>query len=190
MRRAGGTCRRPVHAARLCLRPRCELAQVRRRNRGMHDDDRRRHRDHSDRDEVFVLVRHVLAHEAVGDRARSPDEEGITVGFRLCHVLGADDRAGARLVLDHHGLSYALGDAFGRRARDEVVRTAGRERHDPAYRPVGPVGEDKLRKPREDGEERRGKLLSHRNFAESFSSSRASTMASRPTAVNVVPHSM
>ena len=51
-------------------------------------------------------------------------------------MIGA--RAG--LVLDDDRLAEALADSLRRGARDEVVRAAGSERHDPFDRLVGPVG--------------------------------------------------
>jgi hypothetical protein len=55
-------------------------------------------------------------------------------------TFGADRRARARVVLDEDRVVEAPGHALGRGVRDEVVRAAGRERHDPLERMVGPIG--------------------------------------------------
>ena len=51
-------------------------------------------------------------------------------GFDLRDVFGANDAAGARLVLDDHGLADLLGEHLGDGARAVVGYAARRERHD------------------------------------------------------------
>ncbi|MNV73759.1 hypothetical protein D3C71_1669280 [compost metagenome] len=59
-----------------------------------------------------------------GDQHRVAIRRGARTGG------GADHRAGARLVFNHHGLAGLLGDALADSAADLVGGAAGCERHD------------------------------------------------------------
>ena len=86
-----------------------------------------RNGDHPDGNEVAIGVRHVVPDHAVRDHARAADQPRVTVGLRLRDVLGADDRARPRLVLDDDRLTETLGNGLGSGARDKVVRAARTE---------------------------------------------------------------
>ena len=71
------------------------------------------------------------------DRMRDgDDQQRVAVGRRLRHQLGADDAAGAGLVLDDELLAEPLAELRADDARQDVVEPARRERHDHPHRPV------------------------------------------------------
>jgi hypothetical protein len=57
-------------------------------------------------------------------------QQCVAVGRRLGDRVGADDRPGARPVLDHEGLLERLGQVLGENAGVDVGGPAGTERHD------------------------------------------------------------
>ena len=72
------------------------------------------------------------------DRMRDgDDQQRVAVGRRLRHQFGADDAAGAGLVLDDELLAEPLAEAAQLDdARQDVVQPARRERHDHPHRLV------------------------------------------------------
>ena len=94
-----------------------------------HDHERLLAERH-DRDEIVHRVVGQLGIERVRAGERAVDQDGVAVGRRLRHHVGADRAAGARPVLDHHGLAELLSDLLHHDARDDVARAARAERHD------------------------------------------------------------
>ena len=71
------------------------------------------------------------------DRMRDgDDQQRVAVGRCFRHQLGADDAAGAGLVLDHELLAEPLAELRADDARQNVVEPARRERHDHPHRLV------------------------------------------------------
>ncbi|MNC86505.1 hypothetical protein D3C83_21730 [compost metagenome] len=70
------------------------------------------------------------------DRAH---HQRVAVGGRFHDDLGAERAARSGAVLHHHRLLQALGHLLRHEPRDDVRRSAGRERHDHSYR-LGRVG--------------------------------------------------
>ena len=62
-------------------------------------------------------------------------EQRVAVGRRTRDRLGAQDRAGARTVLDHERLLERFGQVLAELAGKDIGRAAGRERHDDLDRP-------------------------------------------------------
>jgi hypothetical protein len=58
------------------------------------------------------------------------DQDRVAVGLGVLHLLGPEDAAGARPVLDDHGLAERLAHRLAEHARDRVGRTAGGEGDD------------------------------------------------------------
>ena len=120
----------------LGFRQRDEFPDVLGRNRGVHHHDQigivdRRHR-------------HEIAHQherLVGDQrfiggvGVRHQEQRVAVGRGPRDRLGAQDRAGARTVLDHERLLEGLRQILAELAGKNVGRAAGRERHDDLHRP-------------------------------------------------------
>ena len=64
----------------------------------------------------------------------APDQQRVAVRSGLGDVLGGDDGAGARLVLDQHRLAQPLAQLLADQAREDVVAAAGPEADDDADR--------------------------------------------------------
>ncbi len=71
------------------------------------------------------------------DVAQAADQKGVAVGGFAGDELGADHGAGAGLVLDHHALAEPLSERVRDGAPDDIVGTAGPDRHDDSDRLVG-----------------------------------------------------
>jgi hypothetical protein len=131
MTRAAGSDGRAGCLVGICLEPGDQFVEVVRRKilaRG--DQDRavgqQRHR--------FKIVEHVVLDRVDGARAHVAqpiaDAQRIAVGRRACGAADPDAAAGARGVLDHHGLGERDGQMISKDARDRVGDPAGRHRHD------------------------------------------------------------
>ncbi len=96
------------------------------------DDQHLRHRRHQrDRREILCDVVGYFFHRRVDDeRTRADDADRVTVGRRLCDGIGAEHAALAAAVFDHDRLLDQFRHALADHARDDVVGTAGWERHD------------------------------------------------------------
>jgi hypothetical protein len=69
------------------------------------------------------------------DVRRAGEKQGVAVGRRLRHEIGADGAARAGLVLHEELAAELLGQARREHARRRVGEAAGRERHYDAHRP-------------------------------------------------------
>jgi hypothetical protein len=96
----------------------------------------RHRRDQRHRREIFDRIVRQLAVERHVDRvgADRAHQYRVAVGGRFGDVVGADIAAGAGTVIDNHRLAPAFVELLAYRARDDVERTAGGERHDEADR--------------------------------------------------------
>ena len=110
-------------------------------HRRVHDQQQRRGIHHRHRREVGERVEgepgiEVRAHHQCG----VAHQQGVAVGFRPGHDLGADDAAGARPVVDHHLLPERCAEMLADQAGHDVEHAgARRERHHDAERAVGIV---------------------------------------------------
>ena len=128
--RPGG---RVIESSRPRFGERDELLQVVRRYRGVNDEKEVGIVDRRDRRKV--------PHQAVGLLREQRfvyrvcvrhHEERVSVGGGFRHRVGADDRAGARPVLDYKGLSKSLLNTVADKARIDVRRpTRGIGNDDP-----------------------------------------------------------
>ena len=103
--------------------------------------------DQRDRDKILLGVvgqlgiqRRIERH--VGEPA---DHQRIAVRIAGRRGLGADDGAGAGLVLDHKTLAGALCEHVGDKPPDQIVAAAGPDRDDDLDGPVG-IGGLRLRR--------------------------------------------
>ena len=69
-----------------------------------------------------------------GESARAAHRQRIPVRRQLRGDLHADRAARTAAVLDHHRLPPRFSELLADEARQEIVRTGGRERHDQPYR--------------------------------------------------------
>ncbi len=97
-----------------------------------HDEDVRGVDDERDRLEVLLRVVGQLRVERRVYRMRTGEGEQhrVAVGRLLLDVLGGDDAARPRLVVDDHRLLDVLGQALADLPRDRVGHAPRRERHD------------------------------------------------------------
>ena len=131
MVRRAGAGRRIVEAARLRLRQRDEFLQVLRLHRRVDHHDQVGVVDPRHRHEVAHQRERLVGHERLVDRVGVRHrQQRVAVGRRLRDLVGADDRSGARLVLDHDRLLQRLGEILAELAGEHVGGTAGAERHD------------------------------------------------------------
>jgi hypothetical protein len=63
----------------------------------------------------------------------------MTVGGRLQDGLGRNDGAGARAVLDHHGVAEFLSHGSADQPRKAIHRATRRVAHDPTDGPARPM---------------------------------------------------
>ena len=85
----------------------------------------------ANRHEVLRLVGELTVEERIDSKRRfRRREERVAVGSRLSHRLGADLRVGTSLILYDNLLAPHLGEPLAHRARDDVSRAAGGQRHD------------------------------------------------------------
>ncbi len=139
-RRAAVASRGPVDAfTALRFGPGDELGHVIRRHARMHNDGRRRDRDHADRHQIGIGIGKIFQQQAVGDGTRRADQKGVAVGRGMSDERGTDHRAGARPIFDDNRLPEALSDALGRKSSDQVIGAAGPEPHDPADGVIRPL---------------------------------------------------
>ena len=96
------------------------------------DDQHFRHR-HVERDrcDIFDDVVRDFFHEGVDDeRARAHDSDGVAVRGGFCDGVGSQHPGLSAAILDDDRLFGQLRHALADHAGDDVVRPAGRERHD------------------------------------------------------------
>ena len=96
------------------------------------DDQHFRHR-HVERDRCNIPGDVVgdFFHEGVDDeRARAHDPDGVAVGIGFCDRVGPQHAGLSAAIFDHDRLFGQFRHALADHARDDVVRPAGRERHD------------------------------------------------------------
>ena len=137
MRRAADSDRGEVELAGLLFRKRNELLQVVGRQLRARQQDLIAERDQRDRREVALpVVGQWLAVQCRRDRDRPVGDEvkGVSVGIGTCRELGADDTAGARLVVDDDLLAPEFSKLLSDQARKQVAAATGRIRHDEADR--------------------------------------------------------
>ena len=148
-----------------------QALDVRRRDRRMHAQQRRRHADLRDRLEIADRVIRHLGVEAGIDRVRGHrrHQQRVAVGRSLCDGVRADVAPRADLVLDEELLAEKLSELGADDASDDIGRTAGRERHHDANRPVGIVILRFARAAREREGQRDGAELNCRVDAPIFS---------------------
>ena len=72
-----------------------------------------------------------------GDRADSGEEQRVTVGIGLRHILRGDRAIGARLVLHRDRLAERVMHLVGDQPRGDVGRAARREGNDQPHRAGG-----------------------------------------------------
>ena len=117
--------------AGIVLEPGDQIAHVARRKILPRDDQLGRVCKERNRLEI---VHHVVG-ERVGHRidhvrAPLPDDERVAVGRRAGHTANPDVAAGARDILDDHGLAERRPQRLGQNARKHVRGAARRERRD------------------------------------------------------------
>ena len=115
-----------------------ELLQRAHRHAGIDAENRRLVGVLPDRHHVLHGIEGRLVHDRVDGVAAGDAEEGVTVGRRLDRGFGAEISAGARPVVDQHGLAEARRHLLGDEPRGEVGPAARRERHDELDRPRRP----------------------------------------------------
>ena len=132
VRRGAVAGRGVVQLAGLALRERDELGQVARLHLRIDDQQVRRDRHQRDRREIRDRVVRKLRIRAGRDRvgAGRAERQRVAVGRRLGRGVGADRAAGARPVLDDHGLAEPLAQPLRHDAGDDVGRAARREADD------------------------------------------------------------
>ena len=134
MIRGAGAGGRVVQLARTRFGKGDELLDVGRGNSGMHHKHEigivhRRHADEIAQQRVG-LVRHQRFIDRLGVRHH---QQGVAVGRGLGDEIGANDRTGARLVLDDEGLPENALQLLRHVARIVVGWPARGERHDDAH---------------------------------------------------------
>ncbi len=141
--RAGGGV---VQRARRCLRPGDQLRHRPDAERGMHRQHVEGDVDGGDRHQVpqqrIGPVRDQRLVRRMGIRHQ---QQGLAIGCGLRHRIGADDRAAAGPVLDHHRLAERLGQRVGQEPRCDIGGAAEAEGHHDAERPAWP-GRRRLRR--------------------------------------------
>ena len=106
---------------------------------GAHRDDEGPLRHHRDRSEALDGVEgQARLYRGVRDEAGGHGGQRVAVGRRLGHDAGAQRAARAGLVVDQHRLAKRFRQAPSHCARENVVRAAGRIRHDHGDRARGP----------------------------------------------------
>ena len=128
---------RPVrHGARLRLGE-CEQLPDRLCGHGrMHDDDVGLFAQHRHRREILQrVVRQLRIEDGIDGDAHAGDKERVAVRPRLGDDVGADRAAGPAAVVHHDRLPEGVRQPRRDRARHQVHRAAGRERHHYAHRP-------------------------------------------------------
>ena len=89
---------------------------------------------HGDRGEVlFGVVGQVFGDRGVHHVRRGGDQQRVAIRPGAGHAGGADDAAGAGLVVHHGGLAGAGLQGLGELARQDVGHAAGRKRHDQGH---------------------------------------------------------
>jgi hypothetical protein len=101
-----------------------------------------RHREHQGRrrevaQRVVGHARHEVRHHR--QRARRGEDDGVAVRPAARDGLHADDAAGARAVVHHHGLAEPVPHDAADQPGDGVARPARGEGHDHPHRLVGEV---------------------------------------------------
>ena len=98
----------------------------------MHGHRERQFGDERDRHErrIGVVGQLLVQRRVDGLGADIAHQQGVAVGARAGDGIGADLPGRAALVLDHHRLAPARGQALGDDARAGIGAAAGRERHD------------------------------------------------------------
>ena len=122
--------------ARLRARGRQKRPEIRcRQRRPRHQEERAALEQHDRREIALDVVGQLLLQRHVHrERSEVAHAEGVAVGRRLCHGVGADHATRARAVLDHHRLAERLRELGADLARAQVAEAAGRIGHDPSQR--------------------------------------------------------
>ena len=102
------------------------------RHAGVDHQHQRRHGDAVDHGQVLLrVVRQLGVEELVGhQRVGQAQHDGVAIGRRLGHRVGADDAGRARLVVDHHRLTQLRRQLLPDHARHHVGGATGLEGHD------------------------------------------------------------
>ena len=95
----------------------------------MHHEHERKGSKFSDSCEILDRIIGQLLQAGIDGKADRGDEQGMSVGRRLCYRVGPD-RAAARTIVDDDGLSPAFREALRHQPRDVVSGASGDERHD------------------------------------------------------------
>ena len=123
--------------ARIGARVRHQLREIRQRQVLARNQRIGERADHRGRREVAhrVVARLRVQSEIERHVGEPADEQRVAVRRCARCDLRADERAAARPVLHHEGLSEVLREALGEQASDDVITAARRARHDDAHRP-------------------------------------------------------
>jgi hypothetical protein len=141
MRRRAGAGRRIAELAGLAFGIIDEFLQRAGRHLAVHHQEQRHLPERSDRDQIGErIVGHVAVQIWIDhDVAGIGDAERVAVGRRLRDRVHRDVAAGARLVVDHHGLAAARRQEGAENARAQIGDAARRGRHDDVDR-LGRIG--------------------------------------------------
>ncbi len=138
MRRGAGSGARIVQRARLLLRARDQLLQGAHAHVRSHREDVGEKADLGHRLEVPDRVVGDLVVEAGIDGERiGRQQQRVAVGAGARDEGEADIAAGAAAVLDHDRLPQRVAQRLLDDARDDVVGSSRRKRHDQRHRPLG-----------------------------------------------------
>ena len=99
-----------------------------------HQQHGRAPRQQHRREGLLRVVSDVLVQPGVGGVGELHDQDGVAIGRRAGHFLGADHGAGAWLVVDDHRLLPVVAQVLGREPAQRVIEAAGRIGHDDAHR--------------------------------------------------------
>ena len=147
------THRSEMQLSRVLLRHGDDVGDGFNRRAGIGGDQLRHADDQAYRRKIALdVVIHLVEQWIDGVRGER-EEEGVAIGRRLCHRVGAEHAARAAAVIDDHGLAEALAQPALQDARNHVRAAAGRIGHDEAHRFRRPVVRDS---------DARGKQSSHK----------------------------
>ena len=83
-----------------------------------------------------IVRRLLLQSGSAPEGGSAPHEQGVAIGRRSGRKLTANHAACAGAVVDDDWLTEHLRQSAAHKARHEIARAPGRERHDPAGGPV------------------------------------------------------
>ena len=120
-----------IEFAGLRFRKRDEFSHAFGGNVACNDEHLRHGHDQRDRREILAHVVGDLFHRgADGQGARAHDPDGVAVGICFGDRIGAQHAGLSAAIVDQDRLPCELRHPLTDHARDDVVRAAGRERHD------------------------------------------------------------